>query len=623
MGIDPRAAVERLTGHALRNAHLRQRALERAQSAPPLAGTIVKIRAEVLGMTRLEFARRSGISRGTLRDLELGIHTPTRRILQRFVTFCEQNAVAAPHLETLQQHYAGVGDTIGELIARLELRAGSPRELARRVGISPTTLWEYRRGNFPLPLALLRQLCQAVDDDPAPAEALWFKTERQRLLDRGYPDALAEFWALCARAGHAERHLLALGLPTPTVRRLRYLELPAWEEVQRVARLLCRDESELTSLKRLWQVGHQGSNGRPRDAFGPRIRQLRSQRGISRRQLADLFGIGGKKPARIIKYIEEDGFYSTQAYPAGLVALLVPSPAERDEILALWRARRTLFHRRHRPEMRIDLRLARELYGLEPRAMEAILGYSNLEYQRIERGVSPLLDSARERIVQAIHAAGEVRIQALLRKRQQNEEAGRAWEAPQTLGALVTLLAQREGGFIPLMRRLKQAGLKGLWIGRLRAIARGSEVPAWPILEKIAEACGVLDLTEVKRDWRERFRARLEASCPSPLGVDLRLLIAEAVPTLRALSPRLGFNYSVLIRDLQRIDRDEPIRWYHIERILRCLGVAADSDEWRGIHALWYTSAERCRKPLIPSRSAAAIPSPAGKTPSARRSALP
>ena len=43
---------------------------------------------------------------------------------------------------------------------------------------------------------------------------------------------------------------------------------------------------------------------------------------MSRRELADLFGVGGKKPARIIKYIEEDGFYSMQAYPAGLVAVL-------------------------------------------------------------------------------------------------------------------------------------------------------------------------------------------------------------------------------------------------------------------------------------------------------------
>src|SRR5207302_8455486 len=65
-----------LTGHALRNAHLRERSLARAQGAPPLARRIVYIRAKLLGMTRLECARRSGISRGTLRDVELGIHIP-------------------------------------------------------------------------------------------------------------------------------------------------------------------------------------------------------------------------------------------------------------------------------------------------------------------------------------------------------------------------------------------------------------------------------------------------------------------------------------------------------------------------------------------------------------------
>ena len=36
--------------------------------------------------------------------------------------------------------------------------------------------------------------------------------------------------------------------------------------------------------------------------FGKGLQRLRKQQGISRRELADLFGIGGKKPARIIKY---------------------------------------------------------------------------------------------------------------------------------------------------------------------------------------------------------------------------------------------------------------------------------------------------------------------------------
>ena len=82
--------------------------LARAQEASPLARTLVILRARVLGMTRLEFARRSGISRGTLRDLELGIHTPTRRVLRQFVDFCAGRKVAAEHLEALRRLYAGV-----------------------------------------------------------------------------------------------------------------------------------------------------------------------------------------------------------------------------------------------------------------------------------------------------------------------------------------------------------------------------------------------------------------------------------------------------------------------------------------------------------------------------------
>src|SRR5260221_11174462 len=95
--------TEGLTGHALRNAHLRQHSLARAQTAPLLARAIVRIRAETLGMTRLEFSRRSGISRGTLRDLELGVHKPTRKTLQQFVAFCQGCQVNAERLENLPE----------------------------------------------------------------------------------------------------------------------------------------------------------------------------------------------------------------------------------------------------------------------------------------------------------------------------------------------------------------------------------------------------------------------------------------------------------------------------------------------------------------------------------------
>jgi transcriptional regulator with XRE-family HTH domain len=585
-----------LTGHALRNAHLRQHSLERARTAPPLARTLVTIRAETLGMTRLEFARRSGISRGTLRDWELGVHTPTRQTLQQFVLFCRQQGVSAPQLEELRGLYAGPGDTLGQLIARLELQAGSPRELARRVGISPATLWEYRRGNFPLPLALLRHLCKAAGEDSARAEILWHQAERQRLSDRGYPEALAEFWVRCARAGYAEKHLLTLGLSTATVRRLRYLELPPWPEVEKVVVLLSHGPEEVQALKRIWIRNENDQQQQRHDGFGARMQQHRKLHGIRRRELADLFGIGGKKPARIIKSIEEDGFYSAQAFPAGLAAVLTRKKADEAQLLDLWRQRRQQFHRRHRPETRTDLRLAREIYGFELKDMEPILGYSSLEYQRIERGVTPLLPTARERILQAIDDAGHRRVDALLRRRTTRELERAAWRSPQSVPALVTLLARREGGLVPLARLLRKSGLKSFWPGRLKAIARGRAIPPWPVVEQLGSTCGVHDLTEVRRDWAQRYRAQLQTHCASPLGVEIRLLIAEVAPTLRSFSPRLGFNYSVLVRDLKRIDRDEPGRWFHVERILIAVGVPVDDDRWREMHALWYTACERRKK---------------------------
>ena len=157
--------------------------------------------------------------------------------------------------------------------------------------------------------------------------------------------------------------------------------------------------------------------------------------------------------------------------------------------------------------------------------------------------------------------------------------------------------ARREGGLIPLMRFLRKAGLKGLWTGRLRAITHGVEVPPWRVLEQIGAACEVPDLSQAHLDWAERYRTALQKECNSPLGVELRLLIAEVASTLRAFSPRLGFNYSVLVRDLQRIDRDQPVKWFHVERILRAVGLPEDDDRWREVHSLWYTAADRNRKP--------------------------
>ncbi|GIW83087.1 MAG: hypothetical protein KatS3mg105_4894 [Gemmatales bacterium] len=590
-----------LSGHALRNANLRRRSLERSQSAPPLAAAIVHIRAELLGLTRIELCRQSDISRGTLRDMELGVHKPTRRTMQKFLDFCTEKKVGGSVLEEVRRLYAGGGETLLEFIADLELRAGSPRELARRTGISVATLWEYRRGNFPLPLPLLRRMCEVVGADCRQGEELWRDFESRRLRERGYPPALAELQVLCQREGLAERHLLERGLSYSAARKMRYLELPPWQKVEEIARVVCRDQTELRKLQQLW---HESTPRQPSgpDPFGRRVQQLRRQGGLSRRELADLFDIGGKKPARIIKHIEEDGFYSAQAYPAGIVALLTDSDAERAKLAHLWSERRGKFHRRRRPETRIELRLKREWYGFSLADMEPILGYSSAEYQRLERGVTPLLDSAYQRILEAIDKAGRRRVQSLLAYRDEQAQRRRAWMHPTTVAEMVELLAEREGGIIPLARVLRQANIGGLWPARLRAIAQGKFLPPWQALEKMAETCGINDTTAVRVDWAERCRQQLQKQYQSPLSVEIRFVIAEVSPTLRDFSKRLGFNYSVLVRDLQRIDRDEPIAWFHVERILRAAQLPANDDRCKEIRALWSTAGERTQQAGYPPR---------------------
>jgi hypothetical protein len=306
--------------------------------------------------------------------------------------------------------------------------------------------------------------------------------------------------------------------------------------------------------------------------------------------VADLFGLRGKKPAQIIQSIEEEGCYSARAYPAGLAALVAQEAGDEVRLLELWEERRKQFHRRRRPETRTDLRLARERYGFEQGDMEPILGYSPEELQRIERGVTPLSCTARARILEAIHRAGRRRIEALLKEKEERDAERASWRCPPSVRALVLRLAQREGGIRPLARCLRQAGETAFWAGRLRAIARGEELPAWPLVQRIGLACQVPDLRAVQQDWQEQYRQLLHGRGVSPLGTEVRLLIAEVATTLRELSGRLAFSPSVLVRDLQRMDGGRPVKWFHVERILRAAGLAETERRWQQIHAWWYAT---------------------------------
>jgi len=566
-------------------------------------------------MTRIDLARESGISRGALRDLELGVHTPTRNTLERFIEFCEARGVTENVLDELRDLYTGPTDSLLNYIGRLELRAGSSPRLARRVGISPATLWEYRRGNFPVPHALLKALCEAVDADFERAEELWTKAERERFIARGFPKSLAEFCVLRLRAGHAESDLLELGLGTAQLRRLCYLELIPWKTVSLVAKTLCRDENELKLLRELWQQDYRDQKAESLHAFGLQLKKLREKLGITRREIADLCGVGGRKPARIIKHIEEDGHYSQQAFPSGLVALLtdhsrpstiaqhyseldLPDSDRADppafletetaaELCALWQKRRRRFHLRHRPEMQLDLRLQREYFGFDVAAAAELLGYTSLEYQKIERGIESLSDTARMRILKALEEAGHQKIDRLFRQRDQRDELRRAWQRPKSVSAMLTLLARREGGIVPLSRILAQSGLYGISPPRLRSYILEEETPTWYLLNEIAAACDVALLRPVHIDWIHRYRIQLQKKSESLLAIELRLLIAEVEPTLRAFSERLPFNYSVLLRDLYKLEQNTTFKWFHVERILEAAGLPHESERWRVIHRLW------------------------------------
>ena len=140
---------------------------------------------------------------------------------------------------------------------------------------------------------------------------------------------------------------------------------------------------------------------------------------------------------------------------------------------------------------------------------------------------------------------------------------------------------------MPLSRVLAKAGLYGISPPRLRSYILGEETPTWYLLQEIAETCSVRLLRPVHINWIHRYRTQLQQKSDSQLAIEVRLLIAEVEPTLRSFSERLPFNYSVLLRDLYKIEQKAKFKWFHVERILKAAGLPAESERWRVIHRLW------------------------------------
>ena len=112
-------------------------------------------------------------------------------------------------------------------------------------------------------------------------------------------------------------------------------------------------------------------------------------------------------------------------------------------------------------------------------------------------------------------------------------------------------------------------------------------------LNQIAKACGIPHLTDVRRDWRKQYRTRLRSRYDRHLPVELRTLIGEVAPSVRIFNQRLQISYSMLLRDLRRIDLGMPVRWSQVERILEAAELPAHCDRWTTIHGLWKTAANQ------------------------------
>ena len=131
------------------------------------------------------------------------------------------------------------------------------------------------------------------------------------------------------------------------------------------------------------------------------------------------------------------------------------------ELRDLWEQRRIRFHLRHRPEMRLDLRLEREYYGFDVPQAAKILGYTSLEYQKVERGIETITASSNKRILAAYQLAGHRRVAEVFQRRIDRDVKRLNWQHPTTVADMLTLLAEREGGVVTLSRVLQEAKLYG------------------------------------------------------------------------------------------------------------------------------------------------------------------
>jgi hypothetical protein len=129
-------------------------------------------------------------------------------------------------------------------------------------------------------------------------------------------------------------------------------------------------------------------------------------------------------------------------------------------------------------------------------------------------------------------------------------------------------------------------------------VARGVDLPSWFWIQEVARITKVPDLARMRDEWYARSRRRLEATGISPLAVELRLLVAETASSVREFSHRLPFNYSVLVRDLGRIDGGRTIGWFHVERLLTAAGLATHHDRWQEIRVLWCTVENQLKRPM-------------------------
>ncbi len=551
-----------------------------------LAREIEAVRALQGGLTRAQFAAAAGLAGdhavAALEDPSKKKAAQTSQIRAVLRYLRDQETAAGPEEETV----ARVRDARGRIETLLLTgRTGVARVLERwmwergqdafveHLGMSRSTLNNWRSGKefpeYPDLIALAERqghdLTSADDAWTAEMRRGWLESFEARGAERGIPQPIVLFEAAVQLSGrrYTRPVLMALGIEkeqTVSLERHRYAPYAALsaEALRLVEETFPR---RVETWRRNWAEQAEAERA---GSFAEALRAFKERSGVPWPAVAAVFGQDVGKMRTAVHFMVRDGTIKPGISMAGIIRVLAkfdePAAARLEQH---YLRERSMVHRRNRGIAGGTLP-QRELFGLTAADLTDRTGYTAQELTNRECADAPATgaeDWAREteELMGEIRELGEQRLAAA-------RVAWNAFHRPATVKqALQSLTVVAHKGTLGLLGdEHVVAALEADWKGDgervvttagrqkddIERMARGSDVPSWPVLCILVREGGRhLDMETsdaLLSDWRTQEAAKQEAALPEATGPATRargngrrmarvlgMLLEEGAPSLK------------------------------------------------------------------------------------------